>query len=50
MSSRISVRAEPLTRQYDGRPPLRDTILLSAAAQLPARKHLDWHQTNMFAA
>jgi putative restriction endonuclease len=45
-----AVRADPLTRQYYGRPPLRDTILLPDQAQLPGRKYLDWHRTNIFAA
>ena len=31
-----AVRADPLTRQYYGRPPLRDTILLPDQAQRPA--------------
>ena len=45
-----AVRADPLTRQYYGRPPLRDTILLPDQAQLPGRKYLDWHKANIFAA
>ena len=45
-----AVRADPLARQYYGRPPLRDTILLPDQAQLPGRKYLDWHKTNIFAA
>jgi hypothetical protein len=43
-----AVRADPLARQYYGRPPLRDTILLPDQAQLPGRKYLDWHRTNIF--
>ena len=43
-----AVRADPLTRQYYGRPPLRDAILLPDQAQLPGRKYLDWHRTNVF--
>jgi hypothetical protein len=43
-----AVRADPLARQYYGRPPLRDTILLPA--QIPGRTYLDWHRTNVFAA
>ena len=31
-----AVRADPLIRQYYGRPPLRDTILLPDQAQLPS--------------
>ena len=45
-----AVRADPLTRQYYGRPPLRDTILLPDQARLPHSKYLDWHRTNIFAA
>ena len=45
-----AVRGDPLARQYYGRPPLLDTILLPANAQTPARKYLDWHKTNVFAA
>jgi putative restriction endonuclease len=45
-----AVRADPLTRQYYGRPPLRDAILLPNQAQLPSRKYLDWHRTNIFVA
>jgi putative restriction endonuclease len=44
------VRADPVARQYHGRPPLRDTILLPDQAQSPARKYLDWHRTNVFVA
>jgi hypothetical protein len=45
-----AIRGDPLARQYYGRPPLLDTILLPANAQTPARKYLDWHKTNVFAA
>ncbi len=45
-----AVRTDPLARQYYGRPPLHHTILLPAQAQLPGRKYLDWHRTNVFAA
>jgi putative restriction endonuclease len=45
-----AVRGDPLTRQYYGRPPLLDAIVLPANAQPPARKYLDWHRTNVFAA
>ena len=38
------------TRQYYGRPPLLDTILLPDQAQLPGRKYLVWHRTNIFVA
>jgi putative restriction endonuclease len=42
--------ADPLARQYYGRPPLRETLLLPADAQPPAGKYLDWHRQNIFAA
>jgi hypothetical protein len=45
-----AVRADPLARQYYGRPPLLDSIYLPASAQPPACKYLDWHRTNVFAA
>ena len=45
-----AVRADPLTRQYYGHPPLRDAILLPVSAQTPDGKYLDWHQANVFAA
>jgi len=44
-----AVRADPLTRQYYGRPPLLDSIILPPSAQPPSRKYLDWHRTNVFA-
>ena len=43
-----AVRGDPLTRQYYGRPPLLESLLLPDNAQLPARKYLDWHQANVF--
>ena len=43
-----AVRDDPLTRQYYGRPPLLESLLLPEDAQLPARKYLDWHKTNVF--
>jgi putative restriction endonuclease len=45
-----AVRTDPLTRQYYGRPSLLDTILLPDQAQLPGRKYLVWHRTNIFVA
>ncbi len=45
-----AVRADPLAKQYYGRPPLLDSILLPASAQPPAPRYLDWHRTNVFAA
>ncbi len=43
-----AVEADPLTRQYYGRPPLRETLLLPPGAQPPARKYLDWHRAHIF--
>ena len=45
-----AVRADPLTRQYYGRPPLLERLLLPDDAQQPARKYLDWHKTKVFIA
>lgn len=45
-----AVRGDPLTRQYYGRPPLLDGLLLPDDAQQPARKYLDWHNTKVFIA
>ena len=42
--------ADPLARQYYGRPPLRETLLLPTGAQPPAGKYLDWHRQNIFVA
>ncbi len=43
-----AVRGDLLTRQYYGRPPLLESLLLPDNAQLPARKYLDWHKANVF--
>ncbi|MGH3189207.1 MAG: hypothetical protein ACRDOU_19330 [Streptosporangiaceae bacterium] len=45
-----AVRGDPLTRQYYGRPPLLDALLLPDDAQPPARKYLDWHRMNVVVA
>jgi putative restriction endonuclease len=45
-----AVRDDPLTRQYYGRPPILESLLLPEDAQLPARKYLDWHKVNVFIA
>lgn len=52
LASRLmhAVQGDPLARQYYGRPPLRETLLLPPGAQAPARKYLDWHRHNVFAA
>lgn len=43
-----AAQADPLTRQYYGRPPVLPSLLLPAGAQAPARKYLDWHRENVF--
>jgi putative restriction endonuclease len=43
-----AVQADPLARQFYGRPPLRPALLLPVGAQLPARKYLDWHREKIF--
>ena len=45
-----AVRGDQLTRQYYGRPPLLDTLLLPDEAQRPRRKYLDWHREKIFVA
>ena len=42
--------ADPLARQYYGRPPLLETLLLPVGALPPARKYLDWHRQKIFMA
>jgi putative restriction endonuclease len=43
-----AVQTDPLARQYYGRPPLREVLLLPGGAQPPARKYLDWHRQKVF--
>ncbi|HUY51865.1 MAG TPA: HNH endonuclease [Streptosporangiaceae bacterium] len=45
-----AVKADPLARQYYGRPPLREVLLLPSDAQAPAAKYLDWHRQKIFVA
>ena len=45
-----AIAADPLARQYFGRPPLRAMLLLPPGAQPPARKYLDWHRHKVFVA
>jgi putative restriction endonuclease len=45
-----AVEEDPLARQYYGRPPLQETLLLPPDARAPARKYLDWHRNYVFAA
>lgn len=43
-----AVGTDALARQFYGRPPLRETLLLPAGAVAPARKYLDWHREKIF--
>jgi putative restriction endonuclease len=43
-----AVERDPLARQYYGRPPLRDVLLLPSRSATPAQKYLDWHQQHVF--
>jgi putative restriction endonuclease len=43
-----AIQADPLARQYYGKPPLHDVILLPEGAPAPARKYLDWHRQRIF--
>lgn len=45
-----AAQADPLTRQYFGRPPVLTSLLLPAGAQAPAQKYLDWHREKVFVA
>lgn len=45
-----AVRGDHLTRQYYGRPPLLESLLLPDEAQRPARRYLDWHREKIFVA
>ena len=45
-----ATRTDPLARQYYGRPPLSEALLLPAGAQAPALKYLDWHRQKIFIA
>ena len=45
-----ATRTDPLVRQYYGRPPLREMLLLPIGAQAPSRKYLDWHRQKIFVA
>ena len=44
-----AVQADALARQFYGRPPLREVLLLPPDAQIPARKYLEWHREKVFA-
>jgi putative restriction endonuclease len=40
--------ADPMARQYFGRPPLRERLLLPEGAEPPGRRYLDWHRDHIF--
>ena len=44
-----AVEADELARQFYGRPPLREALMLPVSAQLPASKYLNWHREKIFA-
>jgi len=43
-----AIETDPLARQYYGRPPLLEVLLLPDDAQPPATRYLDWHRRNVF--
>jgi hypothetical protein len=45
-----AIQNDQLARQYYGRPPLREVLLLPEGAQPPAVKYLDWHRRKVFVA
>ena len=45
-----AIQTDPLARQYYGRPPLREVLLLPEGAQAPGLKYLDWHRRKVFIA
>jgi putative restriction endonuclease len=45
-----AAKEDHLTRQYYGRPPLLDTLLLPGNAERPRRRYLDWHREKVFVA
>lgn len=45
-----AVHDDQLARQYYGRPPLSEVLLLPEGAQAPAAKYLDWHRQKVFVA
>ena len=45
-----AARSDHLTRQYYGRPPLLDTLLIPDEAEHPRRRFLDWHREKIFVA
>ena len=45
-----AVQNDQLARQYYGRPPMREVLLLPEGAQAPAAKYLDWHRQKVFVA
>jgi putative restriction endonuclease len=44
-----AVRADQLTRQYYGTPPMLTVLGLPQAAQRPGAGYLEWHRGHVFA-
>jgi putative restriction endonuclease len=45
-----AIHNDQLARQYYGRPPMREVLLLPEGAQAPSAKYLDWHRQKVFVA
>ena len=45
-----AVQNDQMARQYYGRPPMREVVLLPEGAQAPAVKYLNWHLQKVFVA
>ena len=45
-----AVQNDQMARQYYGRPPMREVLLLPEGAQAPAVKYLNWHLQKVFVA
>lgn len=43
-----AIRSDPMAKQYYGRPPLGEVLILPPGAQAPATKYLDWHRQKVF--
>ena len=45
-----AVAGDRIARQFFGRPPLLETLLLPQTAEPPIVKYIDWHRTNIYLA
>jgi putative restriction endonuclease len=45
-----AVSTDEMARQYYGRPPLRESLLLPTDALAPSARYLDWHRQKIFVA